>query len=730
MVLKTSLVAGMTLIASSALMSPGAYADEGMWQPPQLPSLAPQLKQRGLALDPQQLSTLKSWPLDAVVSLGFCTASFVSPDGLLVTNHHCGYGALQYNSTPKKNLINDGFLAHAKDEELPANPAQRVYVTEQISDVTGQINAVVKPDMDGYARFVAIDEARKRLVQGCEQPGYRCDVYTFSGGYNYQLIRQKELRDVRLVYAPPLSIGKYGGDVDNWMWPRHTGDFSFLRAYVAKDGSSAPYSKDNVPYRPTHWLTVNPQGVQAGDFVMVAGYPGRTDRHRTADEMQNAIDWQYPTQVGIFKDLLAMIDAAGKKSPDVAVKYAGLVAQLNNAMKFYQGNLDGLTHSNALAARRAEEAALDQWLAQQKAGGPVDGSALQADVTKLRQLVDAHLKERERILALQGLQQGGLFRTSYQIVRLAQEKQKPDLEREEGFQQRDEIRLLGQQQALDRQFDPHVDQQMFVYMLQRYVKLPSDQRLPALDHWLGGATDEAALTRKVTALYAGTTLTDSKARVALLSATPAQINASKDAWIVLMRNVMPDLIAYQHEEKAYEGDESAARAGYMSALVAYNGARGLPVYHDANSSLRVTFGTVQGYKPRDAVEYTPFTTVDGILQKNTGVEPFNAPAAELAAIRAKAFDGIASPVKGTLPVDFLANLDITGGNSGSPTLDRNGKLVGLAFDGNWEGVSAGWMFNPDETRSIQLDVRYMLWVMHHLDHADNLLDEMQVKVGQ
>jgi hypothetical protein len=425
-----------------------------------------------------------------------------------------------------------------------------------------------------------------------------------------------------------------------------------------------------------------------------------------------------------------MIDTASRKSPEIGVKYANLVVGLNNVMKFDQGNLDGLARSNALAAKRVQEAELDQWLAQQKPGGTVDSAALQANVTKLRQLVDADMKQRDRILVLQMMQQGGLFRTSYQIVRLAQEKQKPDLEREDGFQMRDEIRLLGQQQALDRQFDPGLDQQMFVYALQRYMKLPSGQRLPALDHWLDGASGEAALTQKVAALYTGTTLTDSKTRVALLSATPAQLDASKDAWIVLMRNLMPDLVAYEHEQKAFDGDESAARAGYMAALVAYNGARGVPVYPDANRSLRVTFGTVQGYKPRDAVEYTPFATVDGIVQKDTDVAPFNAPPAELAAIRAKAFDGIASPVSGTLPVNFLANLDIAGGNSGSPTMDRNGKLVGLAFDGNWEGVGSGWLFNPDVTRSIQVDVRYMVWVMHHLDHADNLLNEMQVKVEQ
>jgi hypothetical protein len=724
--LKTSLAAGMMLVAWTIFNWNNAYADEGMWQPPQLPDLAARLEQRGLALDPKQLSTLKSWPLDAVVSLGFCTASFVSPDGLLVTNHHCGYSALQYNSTPQKNLINDGFLAHTKGDELPADPTQRVYVTEQISDVTDRINAALKPEMDGYARFVAIDQVKKDLVEACEQPGYRCDVYTFSGGYDYQLIKQKELRDVRLVYAPPLSIGNFGGDVDNFMWPRHTGDFTFLRAYVAKDGSSASYSKDNVPYRPKDWLTVNPKGVRAGDFVMAAGYPAQTDRYRLADELQSTIDREYPERISACKDLIAMLDTAGKTHPEVDVKYADFVANLNNAMKFWQGTLDGLARSNALAVKRSQEAALDQWLAQQKPGGALDGAGLQAGVANLRQLVDAQLKLSDRDFVLRIMQYNGLFHASYQIVRLAQEKQKPDLAREDGFQKRDEISLLGEQQQLDRRFDPGVDQRMFVYDLQHYVKLPSGERLPALDRWLDGASDEAALTRKVAALYAGTRLTDTAARVALLSTTPAQIDASNDAWIKLMRDLMPDLLAVEHEQKTFEGNESAARAKYMAALVAFNAAHGLPVYHDANKSLRVTFGTVQGYKPRDAVEYMPFTTVEGIVQKNTGVEPFNAPPAELAAIRSKAFDGFGSAENGTLPVNFLANLDITGGNSGSPTLDRNGQLVGLAFDGDWEGVSSGWLFNPDETRSIQVDVRYMLWVMHHLDHADNLLDEMQV----
>ncbi|WP_414448177.1 S46 family peptidase [Burkholderia sp. 22PA0099] len=723
---KPSCAHGSLFVALSMLAATVSRADEGMWQAAQLPSLAPQLKQRGLALDPRQLASLQAWPLDAVVWLGACTASFVSPDGLIVTNHHCGYGALQYNSTPQRNLIERGFLARTQADELAAAPAQHVYVTEQVTDVTDRIEAAVPPGSDGYRRYVAIRNEKDRLERDCTTPGYQCVVQTFSGGYDYQLVRQRELRDVRLVYAPPQSIGKFGGEVDNWMWPRHTGDFSFLRAYVGRDGSSATYAKDNVPYRPKHWLTLNPQGVKAGDFVMTAGYPKRTDRHRLPEELGDAIDWQYPALIRTLGDMNRIVDDAGQRRPAVAVAYAHQVARFDNSIKFYRGARDELIRGDALAIRRAQETDLRHWLAQQPAGGRLDGPALQAKVDALTRLVQAHRAYRERHLMLYLLQQTQLYQASYRIVRLAAERQKPDTEREDGFRQRDEANLLDQQRSIDRRYDPAVDRQLLAYVLQRYVTLPADQHLPALDRWLDGASDAAALAGKVEVLYAGSTLTDESSRIAAMSATPDQLAASHDSWIVLMRALMPDLIAVEHAEQAADSDDATARAGYMKALTAYGDAHGLPAYHDANASLRVSFGVVRGYRPRDAVDYAPFTTTDGIVQKTTGIEPFNAPAAELAAIRAHAFDGLAGPDANPLPVDFLSDVDIAGGNSGSPTLDRDGKLVGLVFDSAWEGVSSGWLLDPAATRAIHVDIRYMLWVMHHLDHADSLLREMSV----
>lgn len=700
-----------------------AHAVEGMWQPAQLPGIAATLQQHGLKLDPKTLADLTAYPLGAIVSLGGCTASFVSPEGLIVSNHHCVYGALQLNSTPENNLIEKGFLARTQAEELSAGPSSRVFVTEEIRDVTPAITGKLSASMDGAARHKAIEQAIKAEVKACESDGYRCDVYTFHGGYSYQLIKQLEIKDVRLVYAPPESIGKFGGDVDNWMWPRHTGDFGYLRAYVSKDGKSAGYAKDNVPYRPKHVLKVNAKGVEAGDYVMVTGYPGRTNRYRLADEVQSAIDYTYPTQIGVYQDTLDIINTAGKADPKVAVKYASMVAGLNNYLKNFGGQLEGLRRADAVAVKHAQEAELEAWLKKQ---GGAENTALAADIGKLRTAIAAERADRERDLALGLVSRAALFSTGVRLVHLAKERPKADLDRDAGYQQRDWVRIEGGLKQLDRRFDPRVDQQFMVYGLTRYVKLPTAQRLPALDAWLGGAGTPAQLKAKVAALYAGSQLDRQDDRLKWFAADTKAIDASNDSMLKLARAVQPELKRIADAEDARAGDMSKLRPRYMQAMIAWKQSQGLPVYPDANSSLRVTFGNVQGVAPRDGVSYAPFTTVAGIVEKDTGVEPFNAPKAEIAAIKAKAFDGFASPKLGTLPVDFLADLDITGGNSGSPALDANGQLVGLAFDGNWESVSGDWLFNPQLNRSIQVDVRYMLWVMHHLDHADNLLREMGV----
>jgi hypothetical protein len=713
----TALALSLSLILSSFCAS----AVEGMWQPAQLPDLEVDLDKRGLDMKAEDLARLTEHPLGAVVGLGFCTASFVSPDGLLVTNHHCAYGAIQYNSTAERNLLTDGFLANGRGQELPAEPTMRIYVTESIEDVTARVNADLSVDLSGKDRYEAIDRASKALVAECEAtPGYRCDVYVFHQGLSFQLVRQLEIRDVRLVYAPKEAIGKFGGDVDNWMWPRHTGDFSFLRAYVGPDGKPAPHSADNVPYKPRHHLKMQPKGIAAGDFVMVAGYPGSTNRYRLAEEVRDAIEWQYPTIIGLYKRYVELVEQ--HPDADGRLKYASNIASWNNTLKNFGGQIEGLRRAGAVAVKTRGEAELATWLDRdgaRDAGQKGSIASLREDLAKAR-------ITRERDLLMRQLAGLALFRSAYTIHRLALERGKPDAEREYGFQQRDEARLEGYLRQLDRRFDPAIETELATELLARYAGLDVAQRIPELDAWLDGAADAAAIRAKLAAAYRATKLTSEAERLRWFAADRTAVQTSDDAFLNLVGKLMPVWLRLEDETKDRDGRAFRFRPQYMQAMIDYNRGRGRPIYPDANNSLRVSYGSVTGYSPRDGVEYLPFTTLQGLAAKNTGTDPFDATQAQLEAIAAKRYAGYDMSRLASVPVNFLTDLDITGGNSGSPTLNGKGELVGLAFDGNIESVSASWLFEPTITRSIHVDVRYMLWVMDVIDHADHLLREMGV----
>jgi hypothetical protein len=382
---------------TSVVALPLAHAGEGMWVPQQLPEIAGPLKTAGLKLDPKQLADLTGDPLGAVVSLGGCTASFVSPQGLVATNHHCAYGAIQLNSTPAKNLIRDGFNAASDAEELTAGPNARIFVLDRIDDVTAQVRSAIGSAPDGLARSKARDEIEKRLVAACEkQPGFRCQFYSFSGGSEYRIFRNLEIKDVRLVYAPPGSIGNYGGEVDNWMWPRHTGDFAFYRAYVGRDGTPAAYSADNVPFKPKRFLKIADKPLSPGDFVMVAGYPGSTNRYALADEFDNAADWTYPITSRHLKALVALVDSEAKKNADIGVKYANTVRGWQNTLKNYDGQLEGFQRMGADQVKRKQEDEILAWLRKRGNSGKIP---LQAHEALLR-LNEQAMNTRERDLAL------------------------------------------------------------------------------------------------------------------------------------------------------------------------------------------------------------------------------------------------------------------------------------------------------------------------------------------
>ena len=720
--MRPNLLAAAIAVPLSLLAAQIAQAGEGMWVPQQLPEIAGPLKKAGLKLSPQQISDLTGDPMGAVVALGGCTASFVSPNGLVVTNHHCAYGAIQLNSTAENNLIKNGFNAPTTADEVSAGPNARVFVLDEITDVTKDAQAAIAAaGDDALARTKALEAFEKKLIADCEaEAGFRCRLYSFSGGNTYRLFKNLEIKDVRLAYAPPGSVGKFGGDIDNWMWPRHTGDFAFYRAYVGKDGKPAAFSKDNVPYQPKHWLKFADQPLGAGDFVMVAGYPGSTNRYALAAEFDNTAQWTYPTIARHYKNQIAMVEAAGKQNADIQVKYAATMAGWNNTSKNYDGQLEGFKRIDAAGQKQREEAAVLGWLKGQGAKGQ---PALDAHA-KLLDLLEQSKATRDRDLTLALFNNTAMLGSATQLYRLSIEREKPNAERESGYQERDLPAIEGGLKQLERRYVAAMDRQLQEYWLNEYIKLPADQRVAAVDAWLGG-NDAAAVKRALDRL-AGTKLGSTEERLKWFAADRKAFEASNDPAIQYAVAVMPTLLKLEQERKTRAGENLAARPVYLQALADYKKSQGEFVYPDANLSLRITFGNVMGYAPKDGVEYTPFTTLEGVVAKETGQDPFDSPKALLDAVAAKRYGGLEDKRIGSVPVNYLSDLDITGGNSGSPVLDAHGKLVGLAFDGNWESVSSNWVFDPKMTRMIAVDGRYLRWIMQEVYPAPQLLKEMNV----
>lgn len=710
---------GLLAVAVAGLLAGPAQADEGMWLPMQLPELAAQLKAAGYRGDPRQLADVTRPPLAAVVKVGGATGAFVSPDGLILTNHHVAFGVIQYNSTKDRNLIEQGFVATGRDGELAANPDYRVLVTTGFDRINERILPAAK-GKTGRAYYDAIEAAKKAVVKACESDGVRCSVATMDYGSDFYLVRQLELKDIRLVYAPPKQIGAYGDVVDNFMWPRHAGDFTVLRAYVGKDGKPAAYSKDNVPYHPPAHLQVSTAPVRDGDYAMLAGYPGITFRNRMASEFANTVEWQLPTRIELFKSLLADTRRAAPAGGEAAVKYASQVQSWENTLKRAQGELEGLQRSDAVKVRAADEAAMQRWLAMQSGA-----SRTQADIRAAQALLDQARATRDRDqLFMLMRSQTQLLRSAIQLQRLALERGKPDAARESGYQQRDEALIEGQLKQVQRRYDPAVEKAILADLLHRYHALPASQRIAELDAAFGN--DDAATASALDALYAGTKLGDEAERLRLLKAAPAAVVASDDPLLKAAKTLQPATLRGEDADFAREGDLLRYRPAYMAALKAYRKSQGRAVYPDANSTLRVSYGRVSGMHLRDGVEYLPLTTVAGILEKHRGEGDFDAPQALRDAIAKGDFGSTADPLLKTQTVDFMTNLDTTGGNSGSPVMDADGKLIGLNFDSNWEAVSASWMYDPRYKRAIHVDLRYMRWLMAKVYPAQWLLKEMNV----
>ncbi len=705
-------------------------ADEGMWMPQQIPDLAPRLKELGFTGDAKIWADLTGFPMNAIISLGGCSASFISPDGLIATNHHCVQGSLQYNSTPEKNLIVDGYLARTREEELSNGPGSRVWVTVAVKEVTGEVTGKIDPKITDRLRYEVIERRIKERTAACEKDGLRCRIASFFEGLRYFEIAQLEINDVRLVYAPPQGIGNYGGETDNWQWPRHTGDFSFYRAYVGKDGKPAAYSKENVPYKPKHFLKVSPKGASPGELIFVAGYPGRTQRHETYAEVKERTDWALPRYVRRNREMIAILEATTKGQKELEIKAEPRMRGLQNGMKKNEGVLAGLLKGGILARKEAQQKELDAWIEadaqRKKEYGDVLAAlgAMQAEAEKTR--------ERDSVLG--GAYMGStLLSTANQLYRLSLERPKKDLDRDPAFQERNWTRMKEGLERMQRTYDNRLDRPMLRYALLEAAALPAEQRIAPLDTLVGFAPgmskDEAAKKADayLDALYAGTKIPEKDVRLGLFDRSTKEILASNDTAIQLAVALHPMMEANREREKANEGKRTRLRPQYMRALLAQRGGLVAP---DANSTLRVTFGRVMGVDPRDGMRYLPQTTLQGAVDKHTGEGEFDAPDRMLEAVKALRA-GKKTPYfdekLGDVPLDFMSDVDTTGGNSGSAVLNSQGEFVGLLFDGTLETVASDFLFDTEKTRSIQVDSRYLLWVWDAVEGAKNLLDEIGIK---
>ena len=536
-------------------------------------------------------------------------------------------------------------------------------------------------------------------------------------GRQYYLIKQLEIKDVRLVYTPKESIGNFGGFVDNWQWPRHACDFTFYRAYVGPDGQPAEYAPDNVPYRPEHYLRIADEPLKKHDFVMVAGYPGWTQRWRTAEEIRFSFEQDNPNIIRVLKEVGQIYHSLAELSEDLRIKVAPSIMGVTNYMQLLEFTQDNIRQYDLIATKDAQQAALVEWVyadskRRQKWKQVLD------DITVINETYQKTMYRDYLVGCV--TRYVPLVNATHIIIRMAEERPKSDRERDQEFQQRNWDRMIQKLQRMQVSYDPAIVKALLPYYLNKLGELPSPQ--------LGDFEIPEDVESFTADLFTDTlTVDDPNVRMQLFAnASLEELQASTDPVIRFVLKLRPLTKQIEDAQHIYDGHMALLLPEYVQARQAFYGR---PLAPDANGTLRVTYGTVRGYRPTpQAPMYEPFTTLKGLVAKNTGIDPFNAPQDLLDAAGSGPFTPpFFSKQLDDVPVNFLSDLDITGGNSGSATLNRKGQLVGLLFDGNSESLASDLLFMPDITRGIHVDIRYVLWVMKYVNHADNLLTELGIE---
>ena len=710
------------LIASGLVFQQTGKADEGMWLPLLVKRLNyDEMKKMGVKLSAEEIYDInKSSLKDAVVMLsgGSCSAESISPEGLLLTNHHCGYEAIQSNSTVEHDYLTNGFYAKSKAEELPSGGITASFLV-RIEDVTQRILTELNPSMSESERTAKVRQLGKKIEdEAIGTTGYNAAVKSFFNGNEYYLFVYETFTDVRLVGAPPESVGKYGGDTDNWMWPRHTGDFSLLRVYAGPDNKPAAYSTSNVPFKPKHFLPISLDGVKENDFTMVMGYPGTTDRYLTSYGVQNNLDITNPAVVQIRDKKLKIMKEQMDASTDIRIRYAATYAQTANYWKYFIGQTQQLKNNNVVQKKKDLENRCASWAGQDPQRQAKYGSALpelEKAYADMRNVVLLRTYLNEAVL--QGAQ---LLLFAFQMEQMKQMLSDTASSSAELAGPIAELRDGGA--AFYKDYNQATDKKLMAAMLQMYSEnIPKDQQPPIFatirEKW---NNDFNAYTDDV---YARSAF-GSQERFDKFLDNPTISALETDPAIITATSFITD---YQGKYKPVITEIQARIDKGNRAFVA--GLREMmpekDFYPNANSTMRLSYGKIRDYDPRDAVHYNETSSLKGVIEKEDPTNrEFFVPSGLKALYAAKDYGIYGND--GTLTTCFLSTNDITGGNSGSPVINAKGQLIGCAFDGNWEAMSGDINYEDKIQRTISVDIRYVLFLIDKLGGAGNIVDEMKL----
>lgn len=707
-------------IALLFAMQPVAKADEGMWLPFLIERLNYQdMQEQGLQLTPDEIYSINHSSLkDAVIVFGGgCTGEVVSNQGLILTNHHCGYSYIQKHSSVEHDYLTDGFWAQSLEEELP-NEGLTAKFLVRIEDVSDRINAELNAEMNEDERRSKIRELSSEIEkEATEETYYDASVKSFFKGNEFYLFVYTTYKDVRMVGAPPSSIGNFGGDTDNWMWPRHTGDFSLFRVYTAPDGSPASYDEENIPLKPDYHFEISLDGVEEGDFSMIMGYPGGTERYLTSHGVKQAINKKNPTIVEIRDKKLKVMKKAMDASKEVRIKYATKYARTANYWKYFKGQTKGLKNLNVAQKKEKIEKNFRDWLAQNPDKKEKYGDALD-NIEKAYNLKE-HLIVPE-IYFREAIYRGPeIFTMALSRFYGLHKNLKEDAEEKKIEKQVE--RIKGSLDDHFKDYHAPLDEEMLASMLDMYYhNVPKFQHPEILDKYhrkYNGNFREAAAD-----IFKKSDM-DSKEGILSLLDKPKERKIRKDPAFELVKGFYEK---YQEMNKDTDNADDMLSEGYRKFVA---GLREMnpdkKYYPDANFTMRLTYGKVNGYQPADAVQYEYYTTLEGVMEKeDPDDEEFIVPEKLKTLYEEKDYGRYGKD--GVMYTCFLTNHDITGGNSGSPVIDANGRLIGVAFDGNWEAMSGDIAFEPELQRTISVDIRYVLFVIDKFAGATHLVEEMDL----